>query len=58
MESVRDYLLCLKSKMCNEKRGRTYVLLNSGLFSEMTLLAKMLIVAFSRYQFFDIIDKS
>ena len=38
MESVSYYLLCLKSKMSNKRRGKTYVLLNSGLFSEKTLL--------------------
>ena len=40
MESVSYYLLCLKSKMSNKRRGKTYVLLNSGLFSEKTLLGR------------------
>ena len=30
-------ILCLKSKMSNKRGRKTYVLLNSGLFSEKTL---------------------
>ena len=37
METVRYDLLCLKSKMSNKRRGKTYVLLNSGLLSEKTI---------------------